>query len=657
MRNFTLNFLFLLSITIIRAQLPNGAQAPNWTLSDINSNQWELYDLTNSGKTVFIFHMATWDGVGWNYHNSGALQSLYNEHGPAGIISNDVMVFMIEGDASTSEATLYDGAGIVGDWVLNTPYPIIDLGPQTNSFNALYDIQYIPTLYKVCPDNKIYEVGLISSAQLVSSVTDCISFSYDAYISSGPNPTQCMSNSFAPTITLRNNGSETLTSCNISYEYDNSGIIQNYVWNGVLTTFQSDIISLPLESFSVGNHNLRVITSNPNGAQDEDTSNDIKDFPFVVGGSAFASISVTDCDSYTAPSGAVFTASGIYNDVVDFLNGCGDSTYTIDLTINNSTQNSFSETICNGSVYSWNNQDYTSTGTYSQTFPAMNGCDSVVSLNLTVNNINVVPPNICVVGVDSLTNKNRVVWESIPLPEIDSFYVYKETTISNVYAKIGSKSAADINVFIDQSSNPSIQSDRYKLSIIDTCGYETGLSDFHKTIHLTINSGVGGVWNLIWSHYEGVAFNSYNIYRGTSLSDMTLLTTIQSNLNSFSDLTPPAGYVYYQIEIVNPFDCDPTKAVNYGASRSNIASNNVNSISDFNDNELPIFPNPTTNSITLQPSSNWIGKAFLLIDTNGKIVLKGKLSTFNQQVDLENIEKGIYLLEVEDGAVYKIIKN
>ena len=33
---------------------------------------------------------------------------------------------------------------------------------------------------------------------------------------------------------------------------------------------------------------------------------------------------------------------------------------------------------------------------------------------------------------------------------------------------------------------------------------------------------------------------------------MTLLKTIASTLNSYTDLNPPAGYVYYQIEAVNP---------------------------------------------------------------------------------------------------------
>ena len=46
-------------------------------------------------------------------------------------------------------------------------------------------------------------------------------------------------------------------------------------------------------------------------------------------------------------------------------------------------QTEFSVTACNS--YTWNDANYTESGDYSQTFTAANGCDSVVTLHLTVN--------------------------------------------------------------------------------------------------------------------------------------------------------------------------------------------------------------------------------------------------------------------------------
>ena len=49
-----------------------------------------------------------------------------------------------------------------------------------------------------------------------------------------------------------------------------------------------------------------------------------------------------------------------------------------------SVYTSFDATVCFGESYEWNGQTYDETGKYTQTFPAANGADSIVTLNLTV---------------------------------------------------------------------------------------------------------------------------------------------------------------------------------------------------------------------------------------------------------------------------------
>jgi hypothetical protein len=612
-------------------------------------------------------------------------------------------------------------------------------------------------------------------------------------------------------------------------------------------------------------------------------------------------INESACNSYTSPTGQLYSQSGTYIETIPSSLGCDSVIVTINLTIVNPTQTSFSETICDGDIYTWNNQDYTYSGSFSQTFPAVNGCDSIVTLNLTVNanspiqiqanptfgnaplnvlfnnqttnlsnynftwnfgdgtsqqsnspflshtytqngyadvtvfaentvtgcitsaifndmifvqggvvcthtatlnqtgplsacvgdsvllscntdpsfsyqwNRNGVPvsgatsssiyvqlggsytvtiyqntcpvtsngisvtinplpsiptitstgtitscsggsltlsapagsssyswntgattasisvtqsgsytvtvtnsngcartsapyvvnasfmssPNVCVVGMDSLTNENRIVWEKPLTLGIDSFYVYKETNVSDVYTKIGATAYNDLAVFLDQNSNPAVQAYRYKLTVLDTCGTETLLSDFHKTIHLTINAGVGGAWNLIWSHYEGLTFGSYNIYRGTDPTNISLLTTIQSNLNSYTDLAPPVGPVYYQIEIVNPNSCDPTKVINYSVSKSNIVNNGVNGINTLANNTVLVYPNPTSKDVTLEITSELLGKDYYLTDNTGRIILSGQFRALKETINLEQISTGVYFIKIDDNAnlMYKIVKN
>lgn len=314
--------------------------------------------------------------------------------------------------------------------------------------------------------------------------------------------------------------------------------------------------------------------------------------------------------------------------------------------------------------YLWNTGSTSSllvvsqSGSYSVTVTNANGC-SKTSAPYIVNASFMQSPNVCIVGMDSLTNENRIVWEKPLTLGIDSFYVYKESNVSNVYTKIGATDYNQLAVFLDVNSNPAVQAYRYKLAILDTCGTETPLSDFHKTIHLTINQGVGNSWNLIWSYYEGLTFGSYRIYRGTSLSNMTLLTTIQSNLNSYTDLTPPTGPLFYQIEVVNPNNCDPTKIMNYSLSRSNIVNNGVIGISEEVLSTINVYPNPTNDKFTLNVSNDLLGKNYLITDFSGRVISQGKINSMSQTIDIQEVSKGSYFLQIEKSSLkaIKIIKQ
>ena len=99
--------------------------------------------------------------------------------------------------------------------------------------------------------------------------------------------------------------------------------------------------------------------------------------------SSSSSIAETVCDTYTAPSGAVYSSTGIYTDTILNAVFC-DSVITIDLTVNYSSSLTLNETACGS--YTLNNQTYTSSGTYAQILTNAAGCDSTITLDLTINN-------------------------------------------------------------------------------------------------------------------------------------------------------------------------------------------------------------------------------------------------------------------------------
>ncbi len=314
------------------------------------------------------------------------------------------------------------------------------------------------------------------------------------------------------------------------------------------------------------------------------------------------------------------------------------------------------------SSYLWSNgattqsTSFTSSGIYTVQVTNSSGC-SASSNPFTINASILPSQNICVVGVDSLTNNIRVVWEKPLTNAIDSFYVYRETSVSNVYAQVGARPYDSLSVWQDPIANPAVQAYRYKITALDTCGSETPLSNFHKTIHLTINQGVGNAWNLIWSNYEGISFGSYNIYKGTSPSNMSLLTTIQSNLNSYTDLSAPAGNVYYQIEILNPNNCVPTKSMNYSSSKSNIVNTNSSSLNDIEQSYVMVYPNPANDLLTIE-SGILLNSKFRIIDAIGRTVYNGFLSANKNVLDITSFSKGTYTLIVENiGKPVRFVKQ
>ncbi len=297
----------------------------------------------------------------------------------------------------------------------------------------------------------------------------------------------------------------------------------------------------------------------------------------------------------------------------------------------------------------------TQSGTYGLEVSNVNGCKALaapVSVNLSI-----VPQyDICIVSVDSATNKNVIVWEKQNTAGIDSFYLYKETNQLNVFNKIGAVGVNDFSTFIDQSSNPAQQADRYTIAVLDTCGNVSLQSTPQQTIHLTSNLGLGGVINLIWNAYSGFTYPSYNIYRSSGAGGLQLLTTISAASTSFTDTNPPAGLVYYQVGITNPNGCSPSKANDYSSSLSNLIEVNTVGVAEIEPDLVSIYPNPATDVITISTQSQTAGISYVLIDLLGRVILQENADKQVVLVPLAQLNPGMYLLQV-NGQVYKVIKE
>lgn len=208
--------------------------------------------------------------------------------------------------------------------------------------------------------------------------------------------------------------------------------------------------------------------------------------------------------------------------------------------------------------YNWSNSENTedlsnlTPGFYALSVTDANDCFSMKEFH-----VDSIKPNgateISYITVDSLSQKNIVVWDKELIQTITYYNIYRYNTDFDYYETIGVVDYDNAGYYIDHSSPVNEKSSKYKISNINICADESSESNYHKTIFLTLSVDDNSESvNLNWEAYEieseSLDWTAYVVLRGEDSLSLEPLDTVSLSENSFTDQnTDLSDKKYYRV--------------------------------------------------------------------------------------------------------------
>jgi len=349
-----------------------------------------------------------------------------------------------------------------------------------------------------------------------------------------------------------------------------------------------------------------------------------------------STVTETACNSYTY-NGTTYVASGIYTQVTTNPAGCSHTT-TLNLTIKKSTSETLSATACES--YTFNGVTYNASGTYTQVSTNPAGCEHSKTLILTINN-------------NTFETRNETACES---------YTLNGTTysVSGTYTQIGTNASGcekttTLNLTINNNTSETLNETAcgsYTLNgtTYNTSGTYTQTStnasgcQHTTTLNLTINNA-----------QEITADSSQSLASGATLADIAISPANVVWYASITDASVPQNPLpsstvltdnttYYAV--TNAQGC---ASAPFAVTVSVFLSNNV-----FDNSQFSLYPNPTTDLITIIHSKAI--NSVSVLNVLGQQLFSKNIGAREGQIDMSHLNAGTYFVKVTAGDSTKILK-
>ncbi len=416
--------------------------------------------------------------------------------------------------------------------------------------------------------------GMVNSAG-AESVTTCASYTWTAngqtYTSSGSYEatlTNALGCDSIATLNLTVNpiseGSETVIACN-SYTWPTDGNTYN----------------------STGAYPATLV--NAQGCDSIVTLN------LTINTEVTASQNITACSPYTWPvDGNTYSSTGSYQAIVPAASGC-DSIITLDFVLDASASTNETVTVCEAYTWPTSGLTYTITGSYDTTLVSSTGCDSIVTLNLTVNNGSLGP-------TDNISVCDSYFWP------VDGNTYTSSGSFSSV---LSNATGCDSTVFL----NLTINTVDVAIDYLD---------------EITLNVGASG------ATYQWLDCDD----NFSSITGETNQSYVSTSNGSYACEVTAGG-------------CTDTTACLI-VSQLGVMENNFG-------NELSIFPNPTFGKVTIEFGTSYDMVHAVLFNLQGQVIATKEITNSESMEFLIEGAPGFYMIELNtfegEKAVMKVLKE
>jgi subtilisin-like proprotein convertase family protein len=419
----------------------------------------------------------------------------------------------------------------------------------------------------------------------------------------------------------------------------------------------------------------------------------ISDLTFNLLSTSNQTLSICSGNSIIVGSNT-YTATGIYTDVLTNALGC-DSTITTDLTVLPLSLSYQMLSICAGDAVTVGNNTYTGTGIYNDTIVASNGCDSIITTDLTVLPANIYNQSLSICFGNSLIVGNDT---------LNSTGIF--SSIFTASGGCDSTVVTDLTVLPLISNNQSIGICQGDSIVVGTNVYNaTGIytdslvsangCDSVITTNLTVNIPYTGTQTFTICEGDSITVgtNTYaiagtytDIFSNTTTGcDSTIVTTLNVNLNPVVLLPPfleqfcldgvvlalsngtPIGGTYSGNGITTSPNFNPAVAglgnhvITYsftdnnsciGTATQTLTVTDCTGLEEFaQDVNITVYPNPSNGLVSLNIlNAQFNNLQISITDVQGKLIFslneKNVNATFNKEINIQEQAKGLYFMNV-----------